>query len=141
MKNTIYLLFLVCSSAIGLQAQTSVAAGAGYGQPCSMGGRPFCGSSIQVTQSRIAEEDPNAAPIRLFKDSSGHLVMQVNKKTLTEEQDRLNYKNKFAFFVEQDFTLNDEATKSLYPDTNKNVIIEQGMYPIIEWENHYYIRF
>jgi hypothetical protein len=143
MKKTIKLFLLCLALSQGVAAQKSIGANGGYGGKtgsCLSGGAHFCEEALAAIESRSAEEDA-ALPIHFIKDASGHLVMQVSKANLTEEQDRLNYKKKFAFFIDEDFTLDESIRKALYPDEPKSIIIRQGMYAIIEWENHYYIRF
>ena len=119
----------------------SVGATDGYGSSmnCSdLGGR-FCMLKATVPANRTSNE--KSMPLHFLMDKSGHLVMQVSKELLTEEQDNLNYKNKFIYYVEEDIILDNTIQEALTPNSEKPILIKQGMYPIIEWENHYYIRF
>ncbi len=138
MKKTIIIALL--SLALGLVEKgnaQSVGASMAYGKgQCGVGGTT-CVIGISVPASRSVDE--TKLSLHLMKDASGHIVMQISKANLTEEQERLNYKNKFAFYIEEDVILEDSVREAL--DSEKPIVIKQGMYPIIEWENYYYIRF
>jgi hypothetical protein len=143
MKKTIKLFLFCLALSQGVAAQ-SIGSTSGYSfssvtTNCEQNGH-FCKGALAAIESRSVE-DAAALPLHFIKDASGHLVMQVSKANLTEEQDLLNYKNKFAFFIDADFKLDESIHKVLYPEDDKPMIIRQGMYAIIEWENYYYIRF
>ena len=137
----IFLLLFLGVAQIG-NAQ-SVGASGGYGiRPCGATTGHFCGASLTVPANRSADEA--ALPLRIRKDESGHLVMQVLKSALTEEQDKINFKNKFLFYVEED-TFLDVSVKNALSSTETEaedlVKIKQGIYPIISWDKFYLIRF
>ncbi len=138
------LIIALLSLALGIVEKgsaQSVAAKDGYGSSlnCSELGGRFCMLKATVPANRTSNE--KSMPLHFLIDKSGHLVMQVSKERLTEEQDLLNFRNKFIYYVEEDVMLDNTIQEALTPNTEKPISIKQGMYPIIEWENHYYIRF
>ena len=142
MKRTTQLLSLLLLCGVASTKGQSIGAESKHSSnrmDCSGAPKSLCISSTSVPERRTNNDA--ALPLHFIKDASGHLVMQVSKASLTEEQDRINYRNKYAFLVEEDVTLDDSMRKALMPDSEKPLVIVQGMYPIIEWEGHYYIRF
>ena len=145
MKKHIQKIFLLLFlGVVQIGNAQSIGASSGYGGriDCNEIGGRFCTSALNIPASRSANE--TALPIQIRKDESGHLVMQVLKSALTEEQDKINFKNKFLFYVEED-TFLDVSVKNALSSTETEaedlVKIKQGIYPIISWDKFYLIRF
>ena len=145
MKKHIQKIFLLLFLGVAQMGNAqSIGASSGYGGriDCNAIGGSFCTSALNVPSNRSADEA--TLPVRLRKDESGHLVMQVLKSSLTEEQDKINFKNKFLFYVDEDTFLDvsvKNALSSKETETEDLVKIKQGMYPIISWDDYYFIRF
>ena len=146
MKKHIQKIFLLLFLGIAqMGIAQSIGALSGYGGTrldCGGDTGHFCGAALSVPASRSANEA--TLPIQLRKDESGHLVVQVLKSALTEDQDKINFKNKFLFYVEEDMIL-DASVKNALSSTETEaedlVKIKQGIYPIISWDKFYLIRF
>jgi hypothetical protein len=108
--------------------------------PCTSKTGHLCGVEVKTIESKDSVEK-NVSPINFLKSENGGLIMKVSKIGLSEEQERLYYKNKFSFLIDEDFTLDESIRAALYPDDNKPIVIRKGLYPIVEWDDHYYIRF
>ena len=145
MKKHIQKIFLLLFLGVAQMGNAqSIGALVGYGaRPgCTGIGGSCCVSALNIPSNRNANE--TTLPIQLRKDESGHLVMQVLKSALTEEQDKINFKNKFLFYVEEDMTLDvsvKNALSSTETEAEDLVKIKQGIYPIISWDKFYLIRF
>ncbi len=145
MKKTIKLLyfFLYCTLTL-VKAQTNVVMKPTYSAvghfPCTSSSGHLCGIAVKVIEMKDSVEK-SISPIDFLKSESGSLIMKVSKVSLTEEQERLYYKNKFSFLINEDFTLDESIRIALFPNDDKPIVVRKGLYPIVEWDDYYYIRF
>lgn len=138
--NKITCLILCCLLAHICDAQV-VAADSKSGRTeldCGNIGRHTCFSSTVVLEGRNNDQTP---PILLSIDANDRLVMQINKERLSKEVEDFNYKNKTAFYIEENITLDDTVREALQREKGDHVIIQAGWYPIIETPNSYLIAY
>jgi hypothetical protein len=122
-------------------SQNSVSAVGGYGSNriiCGELGSQPCIGNVSVNHNK---SESNTSSINIAKDASGHLVFQFLKSQMTKEQEEITFKDKFVYFVEQDIILDDSINDAFERTKEQPIIIRQGMYPIIEWLDSYFVKF
>lgn len=143
MKKTIIVLafgislFFVPSQSIA----QAINAKDGYGSSridCSSPGSQVCVGSIQIS---TAQGDRSIeSNVQLHKLDEQKIAFRYLKSSMTASQEEENFKGKFAFIVAED-TFLDQSLQDKWASQHKRLYIKQGMYPIIEWEDAYFVSF
>lgn len=148
MKKTLKIAILSCCCALGLlqNGKTQVAAislGEGGRMPSTAscnGGGLFCLEEIKILPTNSAEMEIMAAKNtgNIYFANAQNLVIQFLKKTMPKEKEFTNFQQKNVYFIEKDTDLDPALCAVLNKESIK---IKQGMYPIIEWEDSYFVSF
>jgi hypothetical protein len=98
-----------------------------------MGG--LCNSSMIILNNRSAEEGTNFA---VFQSANNRVIIKYPKALLDEDM-KLLFLSRDAYFLEIPQTLDNSIKEALHKE--KNIVLAQGWHPIIEWEDSYFISF
>jgi hypothetical protein len=100
---------------------------------CGGSGRG-CNASLSLAAVHNREVAGNAAKIFLTKDD--RLTIQFLKASLSEELKTWNFEQKNIYFIENNTPLDPSLCRAL---GKESIILQKGMYPIIEWEDSYFV--
>ncbi len=144
MKKTLKKLIVSSLCCLGLLqngvAQTAVAIIIGESArqangDCGGSGRG-CANSIVPMNFNNPESVENTG--NLFLTENQRLNLRFSKNTMSATIKEWNFEQKLVYFIEKDTPLDLSLCAALQKES---IVIKQGMYPIIEWEDAYFVSF
>lgn len=144
MKKQFFKIIAVCFSlvvALNKNQAQALNAKDNYGSnriDCNSPGSTPCAGSVKLFSGQERSADAN---LQILKINENRIVFKYLKNGMTLEQESAIFKGK-DFYIIPENTILDNSFQEIYQKaTKKHIYIEQGIYPIIEWEDSYLISF
>lgn len=105
---------------------------------CNSPGSTPCAGSVKLFSGQERNTEAN---LQILKVNENRIVFKYLKNGMSQEQENANFKGRYFYIIPENIIL-DNSFQEIYQKTNdKYIYIEQGIYPIIEWEDSYLISF